>query len=80
MVPENPFPHAGMSSHELHLQLFSIFYSMREEPLTGVINGVPHFCWAYTHKSEAAGFLFHHHLHSTLLVSQDSDAQQCPEH
>jgi len=53
---------------------------MGEESLIGEINGVPHFCLACIHKSEAAGFLSHHHQHSNPLVSQDWDAQQCPEH
>jgi len=79
-IPENPFPHAGMLIHKLHHVLFLISYSMGEESLLGEINGVPHFCLACIHKSEAVGFLFHHLRHSIPLVSQDWDAQQFPEH
>ena len=79
-IPENPFPHAGMISLELHLELFSTSYSMIEESLIEGISGVPHFCSAYIRKLEAAGFLFRHHQHSIQLVSQDWDAQLCPEH
>jgi hypothetical protein len=79
-IPENPFPHAGMLSHEQRLGLFSVSYSMREEFLIVEINGVPRFRWAYIHISKAAGFLFHHHQHNSPLALQDCDARQYLEH
>lgn len=42
-VPENPFLHVGMLSHEQHLGLFSISWSMEEAPLIVQINDLPHF-------------------------------------